>query len=80
MKINRTENGSLIGNTEGKNNIETVLQILNQSSREVKPIIKKRLYSSTEEYLLHRIAELEEEVEMLKTLYMRNETEDIQCR
>lgn len=73
MKINRTENGSLIGNTEGKNNIETVLQILNQSSREVKPIIKTRHYSSTEEYLLHRIAELEEEVEMLKTLYMRGE-------
>lgn len=73
---NNRNNGNLIGNTEGKNNIETVMKILNQSTSQVKPIIKNR-YSSTEEYLLHRIAELEDEVEMFKTLYMRGEINNV---
>jgi hypothetical protein len=49
-----------------------ILRIVKETTHEVKPI-KTCRYSSTEEYLLHRIAELEEEVEMLKTLYMRGE-------
>lgn len=69
---NNRDNGNLIGSTEGKNNIETVMQIFNQSACKV-DTIKTRHYSSTEEYLLHRIAELEDEVEMLKTLYTRGE-------
>ena len=32
---------------------------------------KSSKYSSTEQYLLHRIADLEEENEMLKRLYIR---------
>lgn len=55
-----------------------IQKMIKEMTHEVKP--KTRCYSSTEEYLLHRIAELEDEVEMLKTLYMRGETEDIQCR
>jgi hypothetical protein len=70
MRNNITKNGNLFGNTEGKNNTETILQILNQSTSQVKPIIKKRPYSSTEEYLLHRIAELEEEVEICLKYYI----------
>lgn len=53
-----------------------IQKMIKEMTHEVKPI-KTRCYSSTEEYLLHRIAELEEEVEMFKALYMR-EMEDIQ--
>ena len=47
-------------------------KILRETPSKIEPI-KTRHYSSTEDYLLHRIAELEDEVEMLKTLYMRGE-------
>ena len=47
-------------------------KILRETTPKIEPI-KTRCYSSTEEYLLHRIAELEDEVEMYKTLYMRGE-------
>ena len=65
---------SLVGNTTGKNNSDTVAEIMKQTT--IKPIsVKEQKYSSTEQYLLHRIAELEEENEMLKTLYVRIEGE-----
>lgn len=54
-----------------------IQKMIKEMTHKVKPM-KTRCYSSTEEYLLHRIAELEEEVEMFKTLYMRSEKEDIQ--
>ena len=65
---------SLVGNTTGKNNANTVAEIMKQTT--VKPMsVKEHKYSSTEQYLLHRIAELEEENKMLKTLYIRVEGE-----
>ena len=64
MKINRTENGSLVGNITGKNTTKTIQNILRNG--EVLKLFKKTHYSSTEEYLLHRIAELEDEVKMYK--------------
>lgn len=62
-----TINGSLVGNTNGKNTTETVAEIMKKTTCKIEPV-KEQHYSSTEKYLLHRIAELEEENEMLKTL------------
>ena len=49
-----------------------IQKMIKEITHEVKPI-KTHRYSSSEEYLLHRIAELEDEVEMLKTLYTKGE-------
>lgn len=74
MKLKAYIPHSLVGNTTGKNNANTVAEIMKRTTVEPKPL-KEHKYSSTEQYLLHRIAELEEENEMLKTLYMRVEGE-----